>query len=394
MKNVVVAISGGIAAYKSAEIVSRLKKSGIGVDCIMTKNATEFIAPLTLETLSGNPVAYDMFDREAPWEVEHISLAKKADVFVVAPATANVIGKLAGGVADDMLTTTAMAVTGKILIAPAMNNNMYKSAAVQKNIKTLKARGFYFIGPESGLLACGDDDVGRMSEPEQIVEKIKELLESQEILSGKKILITAGPTVESIDPVRYITNRSTGKMGYALAEAAVEMGANVTLVSGPVSIAPPAGAEVISINSTQEMRDAVLSGFDTCDAYILAAAPADFRPEAESAQKIKKSDKLELKLAKNPDIAEEIGALKKHQKIIIFAAESQNLVKNAKEKLTKKNADIVVANDITKEGAGFASDTNIVSIIKAGGGAKDYPKMPKKELAEIILKELKALLDT
>ena len=233
MKNVVVAISGGIAAYKSAEIVSRLKKSGIGVDCIMTKNATEFIAPLTLETLSGNPVTSDMFDRRAPWEVEHISLAKKADVFVVAPATANVIGKLANGVADDMLTTTAMATTGKILIAPAMNNNMYKSAAVKKNIVTLKERGFFFIGPDSGLLACGDDDVGRMSEPEEIVKKIKELLELQEILAGKKILITAGPTVESIDPVRYITNRSTGKMGYALAEAAIEMGAQVTLVSGP-----------------------------------------------------------------------------------------------------------------------------------------------------------------
>ena len=391
MKNVVVAVSGGIAAYKSAEIVSRLKKSGIGVDCIMTKNATEFIAPLTLETLSGNPVTYDMFSRETPWEVEHISLAKKADVFVVAPATANVIGKLAGGVADDMLTTTAMATTGKILIAPAMNNNMYKSAAVQKNIETLKARGFYFIGPESGLLACGDDDIGRMSEPEEIVEKIKELLELLEILKNKKILITAGPTVESIDPVRYITNRSTGKMGYALAEAAIDMGAEVTLVSGPVSIAPPAGAEVINIKSTKEMREAVLGRFDGCDAYISAAAPADFRPEKESAQKLKKSENLEIRFAKNPDIAKETGELKKHQKIIIFAAESQNLIENAKEKLVKKNADMVVANDITKEGAGFGADTNIVSIIKAGGEITDYPKMSKKELAEIILKELGAL---
>jgi phosphopantothenoylcysteine decarboxylase/phosphopantothenate--cysteine ligase len=290
-----------------------------------------------------------------------------------------------------MLTTTAMATTGKILIAPAMNNNMYKSAAVQKNIQILKERGFYFIGPDSGLLACGDDDVGRMSEPEEIVKKIKELLDMQEILSGKKILITAGPTVESIDPVRYITNRSTGKMGYALAEAAIDMGAQVTLVSGPVSIAPPAGAQVINIKSTKEMRDAVLSRFDACDTYISAAAPADFRPEAESAQKIKKSGELEIKFAKNPDIAHETGALKKHQKIIIFAAESQNLIENAKEKLVKKNADMVVANDITKEGAGFAADTNIVSIIKAGGKAKDYPKMPKKELAKIILKELNAL---
>ena len=336
MKSVVVGISGGIAAYKSAEIVSRLKKMGVDVNCIMTKNATEFIAPLTLETLSGNPVVSDMFDRRAPWEVEHISLAKKADVFVVAPATANVIGKLANGVADDMLTTTAMAVTSKILIAPAMNNNMYKSAAVQKNIGTLKERGFYFVGPESGLLACGDDDIGRMSQPEQIVEAIKELLDMKDILSGKKILITAGPTIEKIDPVRYITNRSTGKMGYALVQAACQMGADVTLVTGPVNLPKPCDAKVIEIASTQEMYDNVTKLFPDYDAYISAAAPADFKPEKESMQKIKKTDGMEIKLAPNPDIAVKIGEMKTHQKVVIFAAESQNLIENAKQKLKKR----------------------------------------------------------
>ena len=393
MKNVVVAVSGGIAAYKTAELVSRLKKLGVGVNCIMTKNATEFLAPLTLETLSGNPVVYDMFDRRTPWEVEHISLAKKADVFVVAPATANVIGKLANGVADDMLTTTAMATTGKMLIAPAMNNNMYKSAAVQKNIATLKERGYDFVGPESGLLACGDDDIGRMSEPETIVRRIMELLELSEALKGRKILITAGPTVERIDPVRYITNRSTGKMGYAIAEAALEMGAEVTLVTGPVNITPPSGAEVINVNTTQEMYDAVLGSFECCDALISAAAPADFRPEKTSEQKIKKSGGMEIKLTDNPDISKAAGAVKTHQKIVIFAAETQNLKENAKEKLVKKNADMVVANDITAEGAGFAADTNIVSIIKKDGQAKDYEIMPKKELAKLILNELSALFD-
>ena len=336
MKSVVVGISGGIAAYKSAEIVSRLKKMGVEVNCIMTKNATEFIAPLTLETLSGNPLVSDMFDRRAPWEVEHISLAKKADVFLVAPATANVIGKLANGVADDMLTTTAMAVTSKILIAPAMNNNMYKSAAVQKNIGILKERGFYFVGPESGLLACGDDDIGRMSQPEQIVEAIKELLDMKDILNGKKLLITAGPTIEKIDPVRYITNRSTGKMGYALAEAACQMGADVTLVTGPVSLTKPCDAKVIEIASTQEMYDTVTKLFPSCDAYISAAAPADFKPEKESMQKIKKTDGMEIKLAPNPDIAVKIGEMKTHQKVVIFAAESQNLIENAKQKLKEK----------------------------------------------------------
>ena len=305
MKTIVVGISGGIAAYKSAELVSRLKKAGHEVYCIMTRNATEFIAPLTLETLSANPVVTDMFKRDTPWEVEHISLAKKADVFVVAPATANVIGKLANGVADDMLTTTAMAATKKMLIAPAMNTNMYKNTAVQENIATLKQRGYYFVGPESGLLACGDDDIGRMSEPEMIAEKIEELLGVEKILAGKKIMITAGPTIEKIDPVRFITNHSTGKMGYALAQSAAEMGAEVTLVSGPVNIAPPAGVETIAVDTTQEMYDAVTSRFEGCDAFISAAAPADFKPQTQSSQKIKKADGMELKLAHNPDISKD-----------------------------------------------------------------------------------------
>ncbi len=393
MKHVVLAVSGGIAAYKSAEVVSRLKKSGFGVDCIMTKNAEEFIAPLTLETLSGRPVVSDTFDRRAPWEVEHISLAKKADIFVVAPATANVIGKLANGIADDMLTTTFMAVTSKILIAPAMNTNMYKSAAVQENINKLKDRGFNFVGPESGLLACGDDDVGRMSEPEKIVDEIKKLLKAEQILEGKCVMITAGPTIEKIDPVRYITNHSTGKMGYALAEVAKEMGAKVTLVSGPVNIVAPKGVEVVNVETTQQMYDAVMERFKGCDAYISAAAPADFKAEEISTNKIKKGEGLKIKLTENPDIAKAVGDAKTHQKIVIFAAESEHLKENAKGKLKRKNADIVVANDITKKGAGFGTDTNIVSLIKANGEEKDYPIMQKKVLAELILKELHALMN-
>jgi phosphopantothenoylcysteine decarboxylase/phosphopantothenate--cysteine ligase len=393
MKNVVLAVSGGIAAYKSAEITSRLKKSGFNVDVIMTHNAEEFITPLTLETMSGRPVVTDTFDRRAPWEVEHISLAKKADIFVVAPATANVIGKLANGIADDMLTTTAMAVTSKVLIAPAMNNAMYKSTAVQENIKKLKERGFYFVGPESGLLACGDDDIGRMSEPEKIVGEIKELLEIESLLLGKRVLVTAGPTKEKIDPVRFISNHSTGKMGYALAAVAVEMGANVTLVSGPTNLPSPNGVDLINVETTQQMYDAVTQRFDECDAYISAAAPSDFKPQNVNGQKIKKSSGMEIKLIQNPDIAKTVGKAKTNQKIVIFAAESENLIENAKEKLKKKNADMVVANDITKKGAGFGADTNIASIIKADGEVTNYPIMTKEDLAKIILEELSALID-
>lgn len=393
MKTVVVAISGGIAAYKSAEVVSRLKKNGLCVHCIMTKNACEFIAPLTLETLSGNPVITDMFDREAPWEVEHVSLAKKADVFVIAPATANVIGKITAGIADDMLTTTAMATNAKILIAPAMNNGMYKSIAMQENIKTLAKRGAYFVGPESGFLACGDMDIGRMSEPAKIVEHTMNLLSVSEKLNGKNVIITAGPTKEKIDPVRFITNHSTGKMGYAIAEAALDAGANVTLITGPTSVIPPSGANVIDVISTNEMREAVVSRFDDCDVVIAAAAPSDFRPKVENVQKIKKNSGMTLELVSNPDIAVEIGKIKKHQKIIIFAAESENLFDNAKDKLQRKNADLIVANDITKDGAGFAGDTNIASIIDKDGNIKNYKKMQKSELAHIIIDELTLLLN-
>lgn len=393
MKTVVVAISGGIAAYKSAEVVSRLKKNGFCVHCIMTKNACEFIAPLTLETLSGNPVITDMFDREVPWEVEHVSLAKKADVFVIAPATANVLGKITAGIADDMLTTTAMATSAKILIAPAMNNGMYKSIAMQENLKTLAKRGVFFVGPESGFLACGDMDIGRMSEPAKIVEHTINLLSMSEKLHGKKVIITAGPTKEKIDPVRFITNHSTGKMGYAIAEAALDAGANVTLITGPTSVMPPSGANVIDINSTNEMREAVVSRFDDCDAVIAAAAPSDFRPKVENVQKIKKNNGMTLELVSNPDIAVEIGKIKKHQKIIIFAAESENLFDNAKDKLQRKNADLIVANDITQDGAGFAGDTNIASIIDKDGNIKNYKKMQKRELAHIIIDELTLLLN-
>ncbi len=392
MKTVVLAVSGGIAAYKSAEIASRLKKDNFNVQCIMTKNACEFIAPLTLETLSNNIVITDMFDREMSWKVEHITLAQKADIMVIAPATANVIGKIANGIADDMLTTTIMAASSQILIAPAMNNAMYNNQAVENNISILKQRGFKFIGPESGLLACGDDDIGRMSEPIDIVSKIKDMLGQTSQLKDKKIIITAGPTIEKIDPVRYITNHSSGKMGYAIAVAAVDAGADVTLVTGPANIMLPKGADIINVKSTQQMYDAVIDNFNECDAIILAAAPSDFKPIKEHDNKIKKKSGLNLELISNPDIALQAGKLKKNQKIILFAAESENLIENATDKMHRKNADMIVANDITKSGAGFASDTNIVSIIKKNGDVNNYDIMPKTDLAVIIIEELTELM--
>jgi phosphopantothenoylcysteine decarboxylase / phosphopantothenate---cysteine ligase len=389
MKTVVVGLSGGIAAYKTAELVSRLKKAGFNVHCIMTRNACEFIAPLTLETLSGNPVIVDMFKRETPWEIEHITLAKKADIMVIAPATANVIGKIANGIADDMLSTTVMATTSKILIVPAMNVAMYKNKSVQDNLSILKNRGYYFKGPERGLQACGDDDIGRMSEPVDIVDRIKEILDMSNELSGKKIIITAGPTVEQIDPVRYITNHSSGKMGYAITEAALDAGAEVTLITGPTNLAAPKGVEVVNITSTNDMYDAVMDRFKDSDALIAAAAPADFKPEKTSHEKIKKSGgAMSINLTTNPDIAVAAGKKKTHQKIIVFAAESQNLIENAKSKLKKKNADLIIANDITKKGAGFAGETNIASIIDKNGNIKNLDIMPKSQLAKIIIKQL------
>lgn len=393
-KNIVVGITGGIAAYKTIEVISRLKKLGYDVNVILTKNASEFVTPLTLEAISNNPVVTDMFKRETPWEVEHISLAQKADLFLVAPATANVIGKIANGIADDMLTTTILAHTGKKLIAPAMNTNMYNNTIVQENISKLKNLGYETIGPDSGMLACGDFGPGRMSEPEMIAQECHRILSQKKDLEGKKIVVTAGPTIERIDPVRYITNPSTGKMGYEIAKAAHERGAQVILVSGRVALDKPVGVELINVETTNDMLKAVLKHYDDADAVIKAAAPCDYKPMEISEQKIKKtSDDMTLNLTRTEDIAKTLGQRKKNQKLIIFAAETNDLEINAKEKCKRKNADMVVANDVTQQGAGFGTDTNIVILILSNGEVIKHEKMTKYQVANKILDQLKNMFN-
>lgn len=393
-KTVVIGVSGGIAVYKVCDVVSRLKKLGVNVHVIMTKSATEFVAPLTFQSLSQNYVVSDMFEEPKTWDVEHISLAKKADVFLIAPATANVIGKIACGISDDMLSTTVMATKGKVLIAPAMNTNMYENPIVQRNIDTLKALNYDFIEPESGRLACGDMGKGKLASPENIVEAVVSALTKKQDLKGERIIITAGPTVEAIDPVRYLTNRSTGKMGYAIAKEAIERGAEVTLVSGPTKLEPPKNLKkFIKIESAQEMYEAVLDNLDENQVIIKSAAVADYKPKSYCNKKIKKNDDdLVISLDRNKDIAYEIGKIKNDKILVGFAAETNDLIENAKNKVKKKNLDFIVANDLTKEGAGFGVDTNIVKIIDKDGIILEYPIMKKEEVANVILDKVKSLL--
>lgn len=393
-KNIVVGVCGGIAAYKVVDVVSRLRKLEANIEVLMTKNACEFVTPLTFRSLSNNPVITDMWDEPKQWDVQHISIANKADLFIVAPATANVIGKIANGIADDMLTTTIMATKAPVLFVPAMNTNMYENPIVQQNISKLKTLGYKFMEPGVGTMAeRGVYGKGRLPEPPMIVEHILEIFQSNNDFIGKKILVTAGPTRESIDPVRFITNHSSGKMGYAIAKAAHSRGADVTLVSGPVGITPPEGVHLIKINTTIEMRDVILQNFEEQDAFIMAAAPADYRIREQSQQKIKKSGStLELALVKNPDIAEEIGRIKGIKKHVGFCAETENLIENAVGKVNRKNFDFIVANDVTVEGAGFGTDTNIVKLIGKDGIIEDLPIMPKDEVANKILDTLKKLL--
>lgn len=393
-KHVVLGVTGGIAAYKACEVVSRLRKLHAGVDVIMTENATKLVAPLTFETLSNRPVAVDTFSRIESWDVKHISLAQKADVFVVAPATANLMAKLAHGIADDMLSTTLLATKAPILLAPAMNTGMWTAQATQVNLETLLGRGVYTVGPASGVLACGDTGAGRMSEPEEIVEAIVKLLTAKRDLAGRKVLVTAGPTVERIDPVRYLTNDSSGKMGYAIAQAALDRGAEVTIVSGPVHIAAPAGAKVLPVQSTMDLYHTMLENAPLQDIVIQAAAPADYRVENPADQKIKKQDgeSLVLTLVENPDVAKAVGQQKRPGQVLVgFAAETQQVTENAKKKLTKKNLDMIVANDVTAEGAGFGVDTNIVTLI-THDELKPLPKMTKRQVGDRILDEALRLL--
>ena len=393
-KTVVIGVSGGIAVYKTLDVVSRLRKLGVNVNVIMTKSATEFVTPLSFQSLSQNYVVCDMFEDPKTWDVEHISLAKRADVFLIAPATANVIGKIANGIADDMLTTTVMATKAKVLIAPAMNTNMYENPILQRNINTLKELGYNFVEPESGRLACGDTGKGKLASPETIVDEVVKLLSKDQDLKGKSIIVTAGPTIESIDPMRYITNRSTGKMGYSIAKEAIERGADVTLITGPTNLTPPQNLKkLVKIESAKDMYEAVLENLDENDVVIKSASVAYYKPKNYSNKKIKKSDDdLVIELDRNKDIAQEIGKIKNNKILVGFAAETNDLIENASLKIKKKNIDFIVANDLTKEGAGFGVDTNIVKIIDKEGNITEYPKMKKEEVANIILDKIKELL--
>ena len=383
-KCVVLGVTGGIAAYKACEIVSRLKKLHANVRVVLTEHACRFVQPLTFETLSGNQVAVSAFEHS--FEIEHISLAKAADLLLIAPATANIIGKMAHGIADDLLSTTAMAVVCPILIAPAMNCAMYRSAALQENLETLKGRGVLTVGPESGHLACGDEYIGRMSEPETIVARVCELLRGQDDLAGKHVLVTAGPTREMVDPVRFLSNRSSGKMGYAIAEAAARRGARVTLVSGPVALERPRGVETVPVTSTLDLYREVTERAKSADLVIQAAAPADFRPLEAARHKIKKTGEgMTLQLTPNPDVAAQLGRDKHEGQVLVaFAAETDDLIANARKKLDKKNADMVVANDVTQPGAGFAGDTNRVTLVTRSD-ARELPLMSKRDVADAIL---------
>ena len=390
-KRIVLGITGGIAAYKSAELTREFIKKGAMVRVIMTKNAAAFITPLTLQTLSGHPVFTDMFAPLVDFDMAHISLAEYADVIVIAPATANIIGKIDAGLADDILTTTVMATKAPVLICPAMNVNMYNNAIVKENISRLTARGYLFMAPGYGELACKAEGYGRLPDIPDILEEVESILTVKD-LKGEKILVTAGPTREPFDPVRYITNYSSGKMGYALAIAAKRRGANVTLISGPTALPAPRDIKFIPVASAVDMRDAVMEHLDSVTVVIKAAAVADYRPSLRSAAKIKKGDGVNLELERNPDIILEVGRKKGNCILVGFAVETENLVENARNKMKKKNMDIIVANDVTKEGAGFGYDTNIIKILSPDGEIESIPLMSKMEVADRILDRVKKII--
>jgi phosphopantothenoylcysteine decarboxylase / phosphopantothenate---cysteine ligase len=388
---VVLGVSGGIACYKAVELVRLLVKDGFVVQVIMTRGAMEFVTPLTFQTLSGRPVASETFNLTQESEIGHIRLADTADLFVIAPATANVIGKIAAGIADDLLTTVLMATKAPVLIAPAMNIHMYENPILQENVRKLRRLGYYFMEPAEGYLACGYEGKGRLPEPEKIQEEVHRLLKKKD-LAGEKLLITAGPNREPLDAVRYLSNRSSGKMGYALARAAIRRGAEVALISGPTVLEPPAGVRLIPVTTAAEMRHAVLNEFPWATAVIMAAAVTDYRPADFASKKIKRGQgPIELRLEPNPDILKEIGAKKNGKLLVGFAAETDELVANAKKKLKDKNLDMIVANDVTRAGAGFDIDTNVATILDRDDGVRALPLMSKDELAEQIFDYLLAL---
>ena len=381
-KNVLIGVCGGIAAYKACELISLLKTAGCSIYTMMTKSAQEFITPLTLGTLTGHNVACDMFEPPENYEVEHISLATLADVIILVPATANVIGKIACGIADDFVTTTVMASKAPCIIAPAMNTGMYENPVVQENIAKLKDRGYIFVEPAEGRLACGTVGKGHLAPIEQIFDAVESVFVKKD-LKGKRVLVTAGPTREAIDPVRFITNRSTGKMGYAIAKAAKHRGAEVTLVSGHTGLQPPFGVEVVKIESACDMYREVTSRANLFDIIIKSAAVGDFRPAEVADNKIKKNKMGTISLEKNPDILAELGNMGLSAKLVGFSMETENLLENSAEKLRKKNLDMIVANNLKTEGAGFGTDTNVVTVI-GKDGAEELPVMSKLEVAHAI----------
>ncbi len=392
-KEIVLGVTGGIAAYKAAEFVRLLIKEGARVHVVMTKNAQQFITPLTFQTLSGNPVVTDPFTLLEEMKIGHVALADLAELIVILPATANIIGKIANGIADDFLSTMVMASKAPVLFVPSMNVNMWDNKALQQNIQTLKERGYHFVEPGEGELACHWYGKGRLAELNEVIEKIKEIFSPKD-LKGEKILVTAGPTQEPIDPVRVITNRSSGKMGYALAKMARRRGAEVLLVSGPTSLSlPREDIQLFSVKTAEEMRRAVLSNIESCSIVIKAAAVSDYRPKKVSQEKLKKTaSSLSLELERTEDILEEIGKKKGNRIVVGFAAETENLLANAQKKLMEKNLDMIVVNDVTKPGAGFGVDTNQVKILLSSGEIKDLPLMSKEELADRILDEIVSLL--
>lgn len=386
-KNILLGVTGGIAAYKAAALASAFRKEGANVQVVMTKNAMEFIAPLTFETLTGNPVITDTFRHNISWDVAHVSLAKKTDFAVIAPATANIIAKMAAGLADDMLSTTYLALKCPVFVAPAMNTAMYENKAVQHNIEKIKSLGCAIIEPGEGFLACGDTGTGRMAEPEQIIEAIKNRLAPVQDFAGIPMLITAGPTIEPIDPVRYLTNRSSGKMGYALARAARDRGADVTLVSGPVALTPPEGMRVVQVQSADDMYKAVMQKKGAARIIIKCAAVADYTPLSVPGYKIKKQEEMTLRLTATKDILRELGRDKSYY-LVGFAAETDNVLEYARKKLNEKNLDMIVANDVSEEKTGFDSDKNEVVIITKGGGELHLNAAHKDMIADRILDEI------
>ncbi|OMP68550.1 bifunctional phosphopantothenoylcysteine decarboxylase/phosphopantothenate--cysteine ligase CoaBC [Domibacillus epiphyticus] len=389
-KHILLCVSGGIAVYKAAALTSKLKQAGAEVKVVMTESAQKFVTPVTFQALSGQPVYTDTFDEKDPAKIAHIDIADWADLVLVAPASANIIAKMANGIADDMVSTVLLAGTAPKWIAPAMNVHMYAHPAVQKNMNTLKSFGYRFIEPGEGYLACGYTGKGRLEEPEVITALVSEYFSGQKNtpLLGKKVIVTAGPTREAVDPVRFFTNHSTGKMGYAVAEAARDLGADVTLISGPVNLEPPAGVNVINVESAKDMFDAVIESYDGADIVVKTAAVADYRPKRIHDSKMKKQDgELSLELERTIDILKTLGEQKAHQFLIGFAAETNDVTTYAKRKLESKNADMIVANNVKQAGAGFGGDTNIITVFHRDGTTREYDLMSKRDAAVHILKE-------